>query len=269
MDTRRYQLLEAVLLSVAHGDVSAVDTALTGFAAMQGRNCRDGLTVIGRAVNGWTNSWTVRELRNTESRTKILGEIANFVEITKDGTDCPMAWVVEQWGNEANYNTARSAFWRCIRRVATDLGIADPEARDWSSRLMWTNLYKIAPASGGNPPGALASAQHTSCRELLHAEIEGSAARHVLFLTGLEWAYAFLPALEGAIFAKSFHDDVSLSGTIQGANDTPIGIVVASHPQGKSEDRWTAQVLQAFQRLNDAEQCAASDRPPAARSPGG
>src|SRR5450759_1448552 len=72
---------------------------------------------------------------------------------------CRMGWVTELWDAREGYNTHRSAFWRVLRRIVlsdTTPGLDDSR---WSSRLAWTNLYKVSPAAGWNPPrGSPASA---------------------------------------------------------------------------------------------------------------
>lgn len=62
-----------------------------------------------------------------------------------------MLWVKDGWGATDRYNTKRSAFWRAVRGVVEGLGISDVEHDTWSSHLVWSNLYKLSPADGGNP----------------------------------------------------------------------------------------------------------------------
>lgn len=241
-------LLGDVFTSVAEGYSSNSEEMLTGFSAAFGQNSTGGLMVIGRAVNGWTNSWRLGDIQDLRRRQEILQDVEEFGAGPASSQACPMSWVSEQWGSSTKYNTARSAFWRCIRNVVAELGLADVASSQWSSELAWTNLYKISPADGGNPSQALIDAQHLKCRVLLHSEIYVSAATRILFLTGLDWAYSFLPELNNVRFAPTYNRQVALSGSLMNGSGNPVSIVVATHPQGKDETRWANEVCVAFSR---------------------
>ena len=244
--TRLSGLLNDVLIDIGASYKPPSNEKLTGLAAAFGTMSQDGLMVVGRAVNGWMNSWTIDEVRDPERRAMILKNIERAGSNQIEVHDCPMKWVSAQWGNSAEGDTKRSAFWRCIRTVVDNLRIADVSSSDWPSRLVWTNLYKIAPDEGGNPSQRLMSAQHASCRELLHAEIRSSDVDRILFLTGLDWAYAFLPPLEKACFSDTFDRQVHLHGELKRQSAASVPVVIASHPQGKKESQWTNEVCEAF-----------------------
>lgn len=99
-------------------------------------------------------------------------------------------------GCNKGYNTKRSAFWRCIRGVVQGLGVADVEDAGWSSHLVWSNLYKVSPAGGGNPKGVLRKVQFRGCAELLNSELRTYRPSRVLFATGFDWAEPFLKEAE-------------------------------------------------------------------------
>lgn len=249
MEKRLYDGLTEVLFSVTEVDGGLEGEQLTGFASMRGCHSRNGLMVVGRSVNGWLDGWNAVELRDEQKRQNVIQDIVARCEPPDSDGRCPMAWVTDQWGDERQYNTARSAFWRCIERVSRGIGIVQGGAPDWSSYLVWTNLYKVSPCEGGNPPPRLMEAQHTACRKLLHSEIEASDVQAILFLTGLDWAYSFLPEMTDIRFAGAFTNYVALSGWVHSLGGTPVPLVVASHPQGKREDAWTGEVREAFRRL--------------------
>jgi hypothetical protein len=244
--TRLSRLLDDVLTDVGESYKPRSDEKLTGLATAFGTMSRNGLMVVGRAVNGWQNSWTIDEVRNPERRAMILKDIERTDSNQAAVDNCPMAWVSKQWGNGEKDDTKRSAFWRCIRTVVHDLRIADESSTDWPSRLVWTNLYRIAPDKGGNPSQRLMNAQHASCRELLHAEIRSSDVERILFLTGLDWAYAFLPPLDNTCFSDTFGRHVHLHGELKRCSGASVRVVIASHPQGKKETQWANEVCEAF-----------------------
>jgi hypothetical protein len=133
--------------------------------------------------------------------------------------------------------------------VLSELGLADGDSPDWASRLVWTNLYKVAPSSGGNPSNALIAAQHAACRDLLHGEIDNSDVRRILFLTGLDWSYAFLPPLQNVSFADSYGRHVALHGEMTNKSGSLVSVVVAAHPQSKKSAKWVEEVCGAFAHL--------------------
>jgi hypothetical protein len=90
------------------------------------------------------------------------------------------------------------------------------------------------------------NAQHASCRELLLAEIGFSDVKRILFLTGLDWAYAFLPVIDKACFSQTFDRHVHLHGQLKSDSAASLSVVIASHPQGKNETMWVNEVCEAF-----------------------
>jgi len=240
------ELLELVLLKIANSCDLLPEENLTAFSGLRGNKSNDTLMIIGRAVNGWTNDWLPAELKDQSRRTEILTDLFETNAGGTVGSGCPMNWVSEQWQAAEGYNTKRSPFWRSTRTLLTRLGISDEGAPDWPSSLEWTNLYKVAPSNGGNPSSRLCSVQHSLCRELLQLEIRNSKARRILFLTGLDWAYPFLPRLSNVVFADSFDKYVALRGDVRFDAEAPLSLVVASHPQGKRESLWVDQVANAF-----------------------
>lgn len=137
---------------------------LAAFWPMVGHKYGGRLLVVGRAVNGWIDP-------------------------------CPMAWATSSWVTGQAYSTARSSFWRFIRRV---LARVDPDsAHDpaWSSRLAWTNLAMLAPWACGNPGGSIARVQRTLGPELMAIDVETLRPEYVLVLAGRWWTKPFLERL--------------------------------------------------------------------------
>jgi hypothetical protein len=237
-------IFQELLASVSSKHLLLPEEALTGFMAMVGGNFNHGLMVVGRAVNGWTEGWLPRDLIDA-GRVERVGQKTLESVTRSDG--CPMTWVTECWGNNDNYNTRRSAFWRVIRRTIAGLGLADVDTDDWPSVLVWSKLYKIAPAVGGNPSSALCDMQGAHCTRLLRAEIEAYRPQRLLFLTGIGWAEPFL---EGwTVPYRSSLDYSYVESVLEWSlaeDQEPGRIVVAAHPQGKNEDLWVAEVLHAF-----------------------
>jgi len=215
---------------------------LSGFMAMEGRDYARSrkLMVVGRAVNSWGDGQTVTQLRD-ETNCKGFTD-----SIHEQFTGCKMAWVAESEGSQDGYNTNKSAFWRVIKRVSKELNLwGENSESDWSSRLVWSNLYKISPQAGGNPSDALCALQERGCIELLRQEIIDYAPERVLFLTGMTWAWPFMAGLGCRL--RAMQGLVEARGSIELPGErASIPFVVAAHPQGKDESSWVQLVLEAF-----------------------
>ena len=148
---------------------------LTAFYPMNGHEYEydKELMVVGRAVNGWPVKWRPEEIYNK------LEDILKNIYLT---SVCPMSWVVSRWGETKVYNTKKSVFWKVIKKTLEDLKIMESK-RNWSSYIVWTNLYKIAPNDGGNPSKVLMKIQRDICNDLLEQEINHFQPKRILFIT--------------------------------------------------------------------------------------
>ena len=170
------ELLREMIEAIGRSAPDLADAPLTGALAMRGAAYSGELMWVGRAVNGWTKrGWSPAELRNPE-------HVAEFIEIVASSSveePCPLRWITERWGkNDGDYNSAKSAFWRAAKKT-----LLRPDETDelWSSRLVWSNLYKIAPKDGGNPGSRLADIQFPFCRDILMQEIDRFRPRRIVF----------------------------------------------------------------------------------------
>jgi hypothetical protein len=235
------EIFEAKILSCVGQQAARLSASeVTGFLAMAGQAWDGELMVIGRAPNAWREGILPERLSSP-------AEVAQYAKRTQDDSvagedgECPMSWVTAAWGDTKGYNTKRSAFWRSIRRVVEDLGIANVDSAEWASHLVWSNLYKVSPFSGGNPNDALCDIQFSGCAELLQLEFDTYRPSRALFLTGTDWADSFLSQWKLPETPQFQH--VKRVGFYGGAH-----CVVASHPQGKLEEVWTSEVISAFSR---------------------
>lgn len=212
---------------------------LARFCSLRGCRYQGQLMVVGRAGNGWKDvGWAPKEASEPEDLERIACKLSEI----------SMSWVTDRWRSPPpDYNTRRSAFWRVIRSVSLKL-VEGACEDDWPTRLVWSNLYKVAPWAGGNPSAALQRVQRAGCKELLNLEISAFRPKRVLFLTGWNWAEKLLDASPGmrrppgAQLVEKVWDRPLASEP-----GSPVSrFVVAAHPQGKSEGRWTQEVLEAF-----------------------
>ena len=114
----------------------------------------------------------------------------------------------------------------------------DTVVPQWSSRLVWTNLMKLAPAEGGNPGGSILETQRKDGWRLLRHELAELAPRRVLILAGRWWFEPFVRPLRLDVEWR----DALVVGI---ANELDRRFVIAGHPRGKPRAILT-EVVAAF-----------------------
>jgi hypothetical protein len=201
---------------------------------MRGRGYRNGGFVIGRAVNGWDESeWRVRNAETAQGRRRIA---LRTKRMSEPHSRCPMSWIADCAGTQRGlYNSNTSAFWRTARTALTRC-----QDGDWHSELCWSNLYKVAPARGGNPSSAQREAQFPAAVKLLRMELDSFKPRRVLVLTGRSW---FEPFEEPLGINVNWGRGSLVEGT---AVDGRTTWVIAKHPQGKNERALAARARSIF-----------------------
>ena len=187
----------------------------TKFCAMCGSlfpiEANQGLLMVGRATNGWIEPKDVNEL------------------IDSLFDEEPLRWVEESAGNDKEYNTRRSAFWRVIK------GVAEAFYPDgWFQNICWSNLCKAAPQAG-NPNNSLYYAQLEDCQKILEAEIKILSPKAVLLFTGYNWAKDFL-----VYFNDGIEPQPTTTATWSRYECKVFLIkgtyyILTEHPQGKKE----------------------------------
>lgn len=183
--------------------------------------------VVGRAVNGWVKPGldlrsTSFEHGHSQMREKAIRK-----------SRMSLNWVRERGNTE--YNPLRSQFWILVRKLHRSASI------DWPDRIAWSNLYKIAPCSGGNPGEPLKRIQLDNARDLMNFEIDNLGPERLLFLTGTKWARPFLKGQ----FDERKNETVD-SHTLVGGLFGESKVVVSPHPQGKNIDNLVAAIERLF-----------------------
>ena len=188
---------------------------------------KNGLMVVGRAVNGW-KSFTVKD-----EFSQLYREIPEPLE---DGSEGDVASYF------SGYNINTSAFWRTVRNVAKSLYPCND--RDFGKNLVYSNLYKIA-LPGANPDFSLQRLQLPECINILKKELLYWEPSAVLFLTDWNWAEPFLTSPELNFAAEdSPWKLLKASGTLL---DGKCRAAVIPHPQGKKERLLGSQAVAFFQ----------------------
>ncbi len=151
------------------------------------------IMVVGRAMNGWLT------FSNEDTKTDVIEML--FAEDKCDNKEkgpkpfCDVVnscgnWYKDENGVQKLYFYARSSFWRLIRNLLVQFGEEEkaPDCfyshkKDWHQKIVWSNLYKVSPASSGNPTNDLIRSQIDKCVEILKTEIELYKPEYILFVT--------------------------------------------------------------------------------------
>lgn len=202
----------------------AIFSAIAGSAYKKG-----GIMVVGRAVNGWKYNL---DLGDEHSGKAFVDGVDRFLKSEE------LDWVGKQWGvskleKHDDYNTKKSAFWRLIREIVANNGIATD---DFANSIVWSNLYKAAKYKGdsekgdqvkrGNLSARLRKVEVDLCRKIFDTEIDLYQPKFIVFLTGFWWAQPFLNIGDQAGNVQA--DYVQHVGVYRNAN-----YLIGPHPQGK------------------------------------
>lgn len=231
------ELLDNLLHTIANAQHRDPNQELAAFFPVKGARYDGKLMVVGRAVNGWGKGFLPQELVEPKSRREVI--VLARKAAGKDPSR-PLSWITDDW-KETDYNPKRSAFWRLIRLLTHNLGIANDSEIEWPSHIVWSNLYKISPDEGGNPSNQLCSLQESQCIRMLQQEIALWHPNRIVFLTGYNWAKPFVEAL-GTAKAVSNGSLVQAVGRVTLPTDAGATFVVAPHPQGKPSARLAQDI---------------------------
>lgn len=237
---------DKLLQAVANEHERLGTEEFTTFFPVKGRLSSGELMVVGRAVNGWVDrKWMAADAADPIKRAEIIREVVD----KSIGTDCcPMAWVSEKWshGRKDEWEARRSAFFQLSRAVSGQLL---GESDDWPSRLIFSNLYKVAPNAGMNPSNRLCAVQQAACEDHLAAELEVWKPQRVLVIAGWNWAQPFVERLGGSSNPR-IGELVEWSGKIKLPNGNhETSLVVCLRPERREQASLVKAIVDAFSTL--------------------
>ena len=182
-----------------------------------------GILFVGRVVNGGRIKADID-----------LNEI--FDQNYKDG----IGWVeknMNQSSKQGKYNANNSAFWRTIKEITQN---AYHIQNDWSSKIAWSNLYKVSPQKKGNPTSKQERLQFQYCEKILQTEIEILQPQFVIFLTSKN-VTNFIHDNYGPT-GNSIHSDLFIKSSksnkyIKLYKIKDMYFITSYHPQGKPEKK--------------------------------
>lgn len=231
------------------------------------------LMLVGRAVNDWAEypgrdatkeAFVEASIINLENKPDALvcggKDRFEWIDTTGDtsknrprpGIDPNPEGIAEN-----PYYLTRSPLWNYTKEI-WDLLSGKTEGdnsqdyswdKRWFEKIVWTNLYKIAPQGGGNPGKRMRKAQAAVCKKLLAAEIQKFQPTHILMMTDLDW---FEP------FADIFSDvNRNIFRNLAGAKQNceyvkaiarygDCKVIVACRPEIRPKKAYTDEVVSCF-----------------------
>ena len=180
---KNYELLYSTLLNdyweqIRDGEL----TAAPMFAGKRYDESQAKLMIVGRAVNGW-------EIKNADCST--LENVVHSVLLQPSGLDDVThkggMKYLDETGTEKTYYYTRSRFWKLVKAILEAFGESEKDnwyddPFQWNERILWSNLYKLAPKSGGNPGWKLIEDTVKVNIEILKKEIELKRPENIVFI---------------------------------------------------------------------------------------
>ena len=161
-----------------------------------------------KSRNGWGISSSAEEL---------------FADFTNESEDS-LKWVEDQKGDNSEYNTSKSAFWRVTENIAHSYF-----PQNWYKYIAWSNLCKVAPADKGNPNNTEFYKQKDICKKILLTEIDILKPKVVILFTS-DWDILDLPSGK-YISEEKWGNTSSILYELNG-----VYYIHSAHPQGKIEE---------------------------------
>lgn len=249
---------------------------LTSFTAMEG--CHYGeepvkFMLIGRAVNGWDEKRDYADaLTQDEFVESSLANLYNEPTVLCGGKD-RFEWIGDprdeysapvnkfRPGIDSSESSITNSpyhlsapLWNYAKEIWCNLNGHTLETAwtdRWFEHIVWSNLYKIAPALGGNPDEKLRKLQLETSTKLLVQEISHFQPTHILFMTGYkDWFEKFnKPCFRNEIATVSDHKYVEAAG-IWTADTFSSRIVVAQRPEMRNKEQYVSDVVSMFEKCH-------------------
>lgn len=174
------------------------------FGIKEGEKCK--FLIYGQAADTWGKTFTIET-----NQSEIINDIDKCINYSNEYYEAkdhsPLDWVNVFWSNrtyadyaqlkeekpfyeEMKYRTSRSFFWRVTYKLISDYYNFDRESWEWSKKLIWSNLYKIAPTND-NPNDIECSNQEKCAIQLVKKEIEEINPEYCIILTNGDWWLPF------------------------------------------------------------------------------
>ncbi len=294
-----YERMEEIKKNKGRRRTNKENIEYTRFTAMEGSGYRSAkketgenfrFMLVGRAVNDWgeysgeksnshKDNFIESSLMNILNASETIGKTRNYRRDNKTELLDRFEWI-DTPKNESpknvyredldkneedagDYYVAKSAFWNYTKSVWDILnnGKESTWNERWFEKIVWTNLYKIAPTivskicneekkDGANPNITECKTQQKICLELLKKEIKYFKPTHILFVTDRDgWYKDFENQLEKYFDARNIKETNNeyVKRTLDYiVDDIVCKVVVVCRPERKTKEEYVEEVVKAF-----------------------
>lgn len=216
--------------------------------------------IYGQAVNRWTPEFDPSIDIIGKDILKKAREYSNSFYKDEHEIHSPLDWINIYWCKSSykqyvinkqlkkyypkmTYLTFRSFFWNVTYKLICRYYGINESKWHWSGKMVWSNLYKIAPAEGGNPDNDECLWQHDISLELVRREIEEIKPKYCIILTNYDWWQPFQEHLQTKIISRS---ESSIIESIELYDQTKI--IVTSRPFRGSSNQHVEEMLKKIGR---------------------
>jgi hypothetical protein len=209
--------------------------------------------IYGQAANGWGSKFVTSETKLTKSNVKEGIEYSNDCFSEREHT--PLDWVNVYWSKNTykdaiknsdtakkfypklKYSVNRSFFWNVVYKLISDYYGLDKEKGDWSKKMVWSNLYKIAPYQK-NPGYDVQELQRKVSIELVKKELEELTPKYCIVMTNEPWWKPFREKLKTSPVKHNNHPQVI---SVEQYKESKI--ILTTRPFSGSSDKHVEQIL--------------------------
>ncbi len=209
--------------------------------------------IYGQAVNGWGDSFNINE---TSESLKV--RMSKSIEFSNSyyspNNHCPLDWVNVYWSAKSyasfvttsdeiefykpiSYHTCKSFFWNVTYKFISQYYNLDINGWEWAKKIIWSNLYKIAPPKG-NPSYYTKKYQEQFAIELVKQEIEEIKPKYCLVLTNDAWWEPFRRGLRTKSVPQDKGPEII---SFEEYNETKI--IVTSRPFRGNSSNHVSKIL--------------------------
>lgn len=215
----------------------------------------------GQAVNGWGSWLTPAPQINNVIEAK---QYSNKFPVNTNFT--PLDWVNIIWNKEeydfyfknnseavkffindneeTNYKTYRSFFWNVVFKTISDYYHLNRGSTEWTKKLVWSNLYKIAP-DGANPDEFEKESQIDNSVELFRQELIELKPKFVILLTNESWWIPFKERLN--TLSHKVPAQLNFITNYESIGNTKI--IVTTRPRFGNGESHVKQILEVINQL--------------------
>jgi hypothetical protein len=215
---------------------------------------------IGQAVNGWGTGFNISSPFDKVEKLRESISYSNNYCAEKKHT--PLDWVNIRWtknlynehmndpilrksyppSEAANYWASKSFFWNVTFKTLCDYYTLGRNSWAWSGKMVWTNLYKIAPEDA-NPNNIHCCMQQPFASELIKFEINELKPKHCIVPTNLEWWLPFRFHLNTNILKYDMKEYPQIAA-VEKYNNTLI--IITNRPYVGNTDEFASQIIKTI-----------------------